>query len=247
MAQKRQNHVAAVVVLWGALASCPPLYAQGDNYFGEGQDESGTATAQADASRASSVQNAVLEGVQLSSEQGEEADERIVTCYFIFRDKPTSYFYEAKPKENKIVFEFNDTQLGASPIPSMQEKPIQGFRVEPVKVDVNAEVKGLTPEWHDVVKVSFFLDAIPEIAVKDEYSVISFSFTWTTNPDKIKNYVQADESKKRKALLFSIGGGVGLAAAAGVIYYFLQPGPEENGPEDLRIDDLPQHPSAPAW
>jgi hypothetical protein len=211
-----------------------------ENFFGEG---SAVAPAEGDASKTSVVQNAVLEGIQLSSEAGKESTDKTVNGYFIFRDKPSSYFYEAKPRENKIVFEFNDAQVGVSPVASMQEKPIQGFRIEPTKVDVNATVKGLKPEWHDVIRVTFYMDAVPEIAVKDEYSVISFTFPWSSDPGKQKQLVVVDESKKTKTVLFSIGGGVGLAAAAGVVWYFLQPKSQPEPTADLSITDLPQHPA----
>jgi len=241
MKAQRGNGSAAVMAS-GILAACLFIAgAQDDSYF----DDGGSAVVKPsidDAGRVSSIQNAVLEGIQLSSEPGQEAHERIITCYFIFRDKPSSYFYEAKPKENKLVFEFNDTELGASPIPSMQEKPIQGFRVEPIKVDVNAEVKGLKPEWHDVIRVSFYMDAVPEISVKDEYSVISYTFTWSTDPSKQKAYMAVDAGQKSKTLMFSIGGGVGLAAAAGVVWYFLQGGKTPDKTPELSIDDLPRHP-----
>ncbi|MBD3318148.1 MAG: hypothetical protein GF344_20385, partial [Chitinivibrionales bacterium] len=134
----------------------------------------------------SMVQNAVIEGVQISSEQGAEPHEKIITVYFIFRDEPTSYFYEAQHRGKKIVFEFNDTEMGISPIPSAKEPPIQGFRIEQDKVDINAQIRGLKPDWHDLVRVSFFMDEIPEITVKQEYSIVSFSFKWSTDPDKVK-------------------------------------------------------------
>jgi hypothetical protein len=211
-----------------------------ESFFGEG---SAVEAADQDASKTSSVQDAVLEGIQLSSEAGAQPTDKTVTGYFIFRDKPTSYFYEAKPRESKIVFEFNDTQIGASPVASMQEKPIQGFRVEPAKVDVNATVKGLKPEWHDVIRVTFYMDAVPEISVKDEYSVISFTFPWSSDPSKQKSLVVVDEGKRSRTLLFSIGGGVGAAAAAGVIWYFLQSKPPQNPTPDLTLKDLPDHPT----
>ena len=238
---KRENGVAAVLAA-GVIVTCMcSAGAQQGGYFGDG----GSAVVEPgidDAGRISSMQNAVIEGIQLSSEQGKEPHERTITCYFIFRDKPSSYFYEAKPRENKLVFEFNDTELGVSPIPSMQEPPIQGFRVEQVKVDVNAEVRGLKPEWHDVIRVSFYMDAVPEIAVKDEYSVITYTFAWSTDPAKRKAYVVVDESKKSKALLFTVGGGVGLAAAAGVVWYFMQDDKRPDETPELSISDLPRHP-----
>lgn len=192
----------------------------------------------------SMFQNAVLEGIQLSSEKGTAPDEMIVSCFFIFRDKPSSYFYETKPRDKKIVFEFNDTEKGASPVPSAKEPPIEGFRIEETKIDINKDVQGLRPEWHDVLRVTMFLDpGVPEISVKDEYSIISFSFKWTTDPDKVDQYVI--KSRNRSLLLWSLGG---LVAAGGVGGYFLydmlnpegETGPdEESGP--LATDDLPDH------
>ncbi len=178
--------------------------------------------------RVSVVQNAVLEGIQLSKEPGGAPDESIITCYFIFRDKPSSYFYEAKVKQKTIVFEFNDVVLGASPIPSAKEPPIQGFRIESDKVDANREVIGLNPEWHDILKVSFFFDAIPEITVKDEYSVISYSFRWSTNPEKIEE-LTVDEGGN-KALLFSlIGGGIVLGGLGAFLIF------KEDSEEETKI------------
>ena len=186
------------------------------------------------------VQNAVLEGVQFSSEPGKEPGEKIVTCYFIFRDKPSSYFYEIRKKTKKLVFEFNDTQKGTSPVASQQEYPIQGFSVDQKKIDVNKEVHGLNQEWHDLISITFDLDMIPIVHVSDEYNVISFSYKWTTDPAKIKNYVIKEDDTKTKV----VWGSVGLFAlgSAGFLYYKFginhgttaPPGP-------IDISDLPLH------
>jgi hypothetical protein len=141
-------------------------------------------------------QNALLEGVQISSEPSSVEGEKVVTCYFIFRDKPTSFFYEMKAKEKKLVFEFHDVKKGAAPIESLAEPPIKGFVVEEQRVDVNAEIQGLTPEWHDVTKVVFDLEALPVITVNEEYSVISFSYKWGTDPSRMEEYVQKEGKKK---------------------------------------------------
>ncbi len=193
----------------------------------------------------SMFQNAVLEGIQLSSEKGSAPDELIVSCFFIFRDKPSSYFYETKPKEKKIVFEFNDTEKGASPVPSAKEPPIEGFRIEETKIDINKDVQGLRPEWHDVLRVTMFMDpGVPEITVKDEYSIISFSFKWTTDPDKVDQYVI--KSRNRPLLFWSLGGVAVAGGVGGILLYNRitedgdEPGPEEeSGP--LSVDDLPKH------
>lgn len=183
------------------------------------------------------VQNAVLEGIQFSSEPGKEPEEKVITCYFIFRDKPSSYFYEVRKKTKKLVFEFNDTQKGTSPVASQKETPIEGFEIEQKKIDVNKEVRGLNQEWHDLISVSFDLSMLPQVHVSDEYNVISFSYKWTTDPLKIKNYVVQDDGKKNLVIWGSVGG---LALIGGGILIFL-PHKTTPPPGPLSKDDLPSH------
>jgi hypothetical protein len=185
------------------------------------------------------IQNAILEGIQLSVEASNEHGEKIVTCYFIFKDKPSSYFYEIKKKNKRLVFEFNDTQKGSSPIVPSAEPPLEGFSIEQKKVDVNKEVKGLNQEWHDLIAVTFDLTKIPRIDVKDEYNVISFSYKWTIDPKKEKDYEIKEESSSKVVVLGSIGAG-GLIAG-GFVWYFLTQKPV-SGPEGpIPVDDLPDH------
>ena len=189
------------------------------------------------------VQNAVLEGIQFSSEEGKEPGEKVVTCYFIFKDKPTSYFYEIKKKLKKLIFEFNDTQKGTSPVPSLSEPPIEGFAIEQKKIDVNKEVKGLTQEWHDLISVAFDLRKLPQIDVKDEYNIISFSYKWTTDPLKEKNYEIKGEGKNKIVVWGSVGG-LGLLSGGILAYYKWgrgQPHNQVEGPID--VSDLPSHPN----
>ena len=183
------------------------------------------------------VQNAVLEGIQFSSEPGKEPEEKVITCYFIFRDKPSSYFYEVRKKTKKLVFEFNDTQKGTSPVASQKETPIEGFEIEQKKIDVNKEVRGLNQEWHDLISVSFDLSMLPQVHVSDEYNVISFSYKWTTDPLKIKNYVMQDDGKKNLVIL----GSAGTLVIGSALVYLLWPKtpPHVDGPLD--INDLPSH------
>jgi hypothetical protein len=189
------------------------------------------------------TQNAVIEGIQLSSEPGEKSDEKVISCYFIFRDKPSSYFYEVKAKEKKIVFEFNDTKTGSSPIPSTAEAPIRGFTAELQKIDINKEVKGLKPEYHSQVRVTFQLDKVPEIHVVDEYNVISFSYKWSDNPAKTDNYVLKEGSNKTIWISSACVAGVG----AGVLGYYIWKGNNNKPPVlgPISIDGLPDRPTAP--
>jgi hypothetical protein len=184
------------------------------------------------------AQNAVLEGIQLSSEPGKEAGEIMITCYFIFRDKPSSYFYEVKKKTSKLVFEFHDTQKGASPIASQKLSPIEGFVVEQKKLDANREVKGLNPEWHDMITVTFDLTLIPQINVTDEYNVISYTFKWSSDPAQARKYV-LQEGKTNWGLVGGLVGGGAVLAGVG-LWYFLKPvpTPAEN---PLDTNDLPSH------
>ena len=193
------------------------------------------------------VQNAVIEGVQLSSEPSKEANESIITCYFIFRDKPSSYFYEVRKKTNKLVFEFNDTQKGNSPVASQKLAPIEGFELEQGKIDVNKEVKGLNPEWHDMVTVTFSLSAIPKINVADEYNVISFSFKWSSDPAKAKALV-AHEGGVSPGAVVGISGGV--LVAGGIAGYFIWNALKSRQPTgplgDVDTSDIPIH-VQPLW
>jgi len=186
------------------------------------------------------VQNAVIEGIQLSSEPGKEPGENIVTCYFIFRDKPSSYFYEVKKGTKKLVFEFNDTQKGSSPIPSTKQTPIEGFEVEQRKIDINKEVKGLTPEWHDLVSVSFSLSAIPQINVTDEYNVISFSYKWSNDPAKAAKYA-VKEGKTNGVVVGSIGTLSAAIIGVGVYYLWIKKPPVVQPPGIIDTSDLPRH------
>jgi hypothetical protein len=186
----------------------------------------------------SAFQNAIIEGIQLTSEKGSAPDEKIISCYFIFRDKPSMYFYEVKIREKQLVFEFNDTRTGSSPVPTVSELPIKGFKIESGKVDLNKEVKGLLPEWHDMIKVTFDLEAVPNVHVSDEYSIISFSFKWSSDPQKIKHYTVKDNS--RKIMFLSAGGVAGIGVGV-LAYVFLKPEPPKHEEKPIDISDIPLH------
>lgn len=186
----------------------------------------------------SPVQNAIIEGIQITAEKSEIPDEKVISGYFIFRDKPSSYFYETKLREKKIVFEFNDTKTGSSPVPSVSESPIKGFTITTDKVDANKDVKGLKPEYHNLIRVIFDLEGVPEIHVNDEYSIITFSFKWTNNPQMLSKYTLKDKTPKI-VLWSSLGvGGLGLGALAA----FLLVQPAKTPPDGpISTDDLPMH------
>lgn len=191
-----------------------------------------------DAAMESEVQNAIIEGVQLTAEPGERPDEKIVSGYFIFRDKPSSYFYETKLREKKLIFEFNDTRIGSSPVPTAVELPIKGFLIEQGKVDVNKAVKGLKPEWHDLIRVVFDLEAVPQVHVNDEYSIISFSFKWTSDPSRVAKYTVKD--KTPRVIFWSVAG-VGSVAIGAVVAFLLNKPPVEPELAPLSKTDLPDH------
>jgi len=187
--------------------------------------------------RASTIQNAIIEGIQISKEPGDTPDESIITCYFIFRDKPTSYFYETKQKQKSIEFEFNDVITGTSPIPSVSEPPIQGFVIEKRKVDANKDVVGLNPEWHDIIKVKISFDAFPKITVKDEYSVISFSFRWTSSADKEGAYTEKD-NKGRKVVIIALLGAAGLSLGGVGAYLYINKDGDDVDPVRKPLDSI---------
>ena len=175
------------------------------------------------------VQNAVLEGIQFSTDNGEKASEKVVTCYFIFRDKPSNYYSEVKKKPLRLVFEFYDTEQGTSPIQQVQETPFSGFKVEQIKVDVNKEVKGLKPDYRDVVRVSFSADAEPKFQVMDEYNNVSFKYKWPTDPSKINEYTVQDNT----GLIVGISIGTAALLGGGAAAFLLLNKPPPPGPLDI--------------
>jgi hypothetical protein len=199
----------------------------------------GQSTPEPEVEEPSNFQNAIIEGIQLTAEKSEVTDERVISCYFIFRDKPTSYFYEAKIRDKKLIFEFNDTKTGSSPVPTASEYPIKGFKIESGKMDINKDVKGLMPEWHDMIRVIFDVDHMPKVHVSDEYSIISFSFKWTSDPTKYKLYTVKDNSRKVVAITTATVGGALLGGGAYALYLMLKPTP---GQEPISFDDLPLRP-----
>jgi hypothetical protein len=182
------------------------------------------------------IPTAVIEGVQVSSEPGSRPDEKLITAYFIFRDKPSSYFYEVKVKEKKVVFEFNDTKTSGAPVESVSEPPITGFTVEDRKINVNKDIKGLRPEYHSQIRVVFNVDAVPDIHVSDEYNVISFSYKWTTDSSRLDQYV----IKPPRIWPWFVGTGTVLAGGGVAAWWFTRP-PPEKPLEELSTDDLPVH------
>ena len=224
----------------GGASNLPPL---DESQFSNGQNQSGhpdlgPAPNYDDETNEEEggIPTAVIEGVQVSAEPGERSDEKIISGYFIFKDKPSSYFYEVKVKEKQIVFEFNDTRTSGAPVPSVAEPPIKGFTVEDRKVNVNKEIKGLKPEYHNQIKVVFSLSAVPIVRVSDEYNVISFSYKWTTDSTKLDKYV----IKPAKKWPWLVGGGSLLIGGVVLAYILLQP-PEPIILENLSIGDLPLH------
>ena len=185
----------------------------------------------------SDFQDAIIEGLQVSVNDGTVPDEIIVNCYFIFRDKFSRYFYNVDKKENKLIFEFVDARTGSSPIAALEQPPIREIVIEEDQADANKDIKGLNPEWHDVIRISFELDYLPVISVTNEQNIISFNYKWTTNSEKIPQYLYKDKFP----LLFWGSAGVLGGLGLGILTYFLTK--KEPPPEDrvLPISDLPNH------
>jgi hypothetical protein len=179
--------------------------------------------------------DAVIEGLQVSVDKGALPDEVFVSCYFIFRDKPSSYFYNIDRKENKLTFEFVDARAGSSPIAALEQAPIKEIVIEEDQSNSNREIKGLAPEWHDIIRISFELEHIPVILVTNEHNIISFSYKWTTDSEKIPQYLYKDKFP----MIFWLSGGVLGAIGGGVLTYFLIPKKDNVITNVLDIKDLP--------
>lgn len=241
--------IALFLIIVQMLVVTLPIYGQhsdgggvmGTNYDGPGSYFSEDPFAEEKKNvKKSKVQNAILEGIQLTVEPSETGNDTLISCYFIFRENPSSYFFSTDLKEKKIVFEFNDVVQGIAPLSSQELKPIKGFRIEAEKVNANEEIAGLKPEWHDIMKVSLFCDAIPILSVKDEYGVVSFSFKWSKDPEKQKELVLKE--KKKPLIIGLVTGGIVGLGGLGLGLFF--GGDDEAAPkENLSITDLPTHPT----
>jgi hypothetical protein len=218
----------------------PPSYgssAIGDDYSPSGVDQASAGfikVVRHPRKELSEFQNAIIEGLQVSVEQGKAQDEVNVTCYFIFRDKPSSYFYDISRREKKLVFEFVDTRTGSSPVAAVSQSPLREIVIEETQIDANKDIKGLNPEWHDMIRISFYLDYMPVFSVSDEHNIISFKYKWTTNAEKYKEYIE----KYKFPMVFWLSAGTLGAIGIGVLTYFLLP-KEGEADQTLRIDDLP--------
>jgi hypothetical protein len=187
----------------------------------------------------SDFQDAIIEGLQVSVNDGTVPDEIIVNCYFIFRDKFSRYFYNVDKKENKLIFEFVDARTGSSPIAALEQAPIREIVIEEDQADANKDIKGLNPEWHDVIRITFELDYLPVVSVTNEQNIISFSYKWTTDSEKIPEYIYKDKFPT----LFWVSGGVLGGIGAGILTYFLIPKKERVVSNVLTWDDLPNRPN----
>jgi len=187
----------------------------------------------------SEFQDAVIEGLQVSVSNGTVQDEIFVNCYFIFRDKFSKFFYSVDRKENKLVFEFVDARTGSSPIAALEQAPIREIVIEEDQIDANKDIKGLAPEWHDVIRITFELDYLPVVSVSNEQNIISFGYKWTTDSDKIQQYVYKDKFP----ILFWGSAGVLGAIGSGVLAYFLLKPVPQPPSNVLPTDDLPNRPT----
>ena len=172
----------------------------------------------------STFQDAVIEGLQFIVEPAAGVEDEItVTCYFIFRDKPTSYFYDLNRKDKKLIFEFADARTGSAPVRVDEQSPIKGITIEELQVDANKEIKGLNPEWHNYIRITMELEHVPVVSVSDESSIVSFRYKWTTNSEKYPEYI---EPNNFPLVFWLSAGGLG-AIGVGLLTYFLIPKKEK--------------------
>lgn len=197
---------------------------------------SGAVFVQGSAGGESSV--AILQDIQSSSEPGRSPSEKQVAVHFVFRGSPARYTYDLRPKKKKLVFRFLGARTGSHPIRSVDQRPLTDFHIEQDSVDVNRQVPGLEPQWHNVVTVVFDLKHVPVVTVTDQYSVITFSYTWTTDPSRIDDYVLRGRSNR--TLLLSLAGLGGVGGGVLAAYLLKQQTDEAQPREVLRTEDLPQ-------
>jgi hypothetical protein len=119
---------------------------------------------------------------------------------------------------------------------------MKNFTVEQKQINVNKDIKGLKPEYHSQVRVTFNVTDVPKIQVSDEFNVISFTYKWTNDPAKQKEYILVNNTPKiiiwSASSVATIGGG----ALGYYLWYINRP---ERPLDPLIITDLPTHPANP--
>jgi hypothetical protein len=187
-------------------------------------------------------EKAQLVGVQLESKPGATKDETMSDISFIFIDRPTAYYHSQK--DNTLTVEFYDAVIGAEALPRIKQPPFTDCMIANEKLNVNKDIEGMAPDFKDVVRVTFTLEAGVQIdyTMTDDFNVVTLSSTWS----KTGSIVSKKTQKKSKLWMWIVGGVVGVSGAAAA--YLLLTGettpPQDTitPPWDPALPDLPPTP-----
>ena len=154
-------------------------------------------------------EKAQLVGVQLESKPGATKDETMTDISFIFIDRPTAYYHSQK--DNVLSVEFYDAVIGAEELPKIKQPPFTDCVIAMEKMDVNKDIEGMAPEFKDVVRVVFTLEAGVQIdyTMTDDFNVVTLSSAWS----KTGSIVSKKTQKKSKLWMWIVGGVVGVSGA----------------------------------
>jgi hypothetical protein len=193
--------------------------------------------------------NAALVTIRCAKVQSKTASE--ATAYFSFAKLVPNYFWEADTAKKRITLTFVNTQLGGFTENEMTDTfnigPIKTIHLVHERRDRNEAVRGLTPEWYDLVTATIecspMIKSQKQLEVSQSGTNIYFSFPWPSDPSA-RNKLYVTEKKSRRAWLYIPLAGVGTAgAAAGG--YFLWMYLQKSGSADELDPVLPEHPTVP--
>ena len=186
-------------------------------------------------------EKAQLVGVQLESKTGATKDETMTDISFIFIDRPTAYYHSQK--DNVLTVEFYDAVIGAETLPRIKEQPFTDCMIAMEKMNVNKDIEGMAPEFKDVVRVAFTLEAGVQIdyTMADDFNVVTLYSTWS----RTGSIVSMKTAKKSKLWMWVVGGVVGVSGAAATYLILSQKSdtveknPEKWDPPEPRLPPKP--------
>ena len=155
-------------------------------------------------------EKAQLVGLQLESRPGATKDETMTDISFIFIDRPTAYYHNLK--DNILAVEFYDAVIGSEELPRIKQPPFTDCKIANEKLNVNKDIEGMAPDFKDVVRVTFALEAGVQIdyTMTDDFNVVTLSSTWS----KTGSIVTKRTTQKSKMWMWIVGGVVGVSGAA---------------------------------
>ncbi|MBD3421386.1 MAG: hypothetical protein GF398_14815 [Chitinivibrionales bacterium] len=173
-----------------------------------------------------------------------KAGDSLYTLSFNFSDKHPQFFYNVDTRGEKIVIEFLDAETKFGAYPEVNAGPLRGIQVAPKRVDKNAAIKGMNPDWQFNLEVTVECSPPPRpktLQVESPYfRQVNFTLPWPESKAARKELYAYDQTTKKIVTWSLIGAGVIGAGAAGIALFVTS---QQEDPEEPLRPVLPVHPA----